>query len=125
MQIDLTVNGKRAGIDAEPRLLLAHALRDYLNLTGTHIGCDTTHCGACTVLLDGVPVGLFQLDPEGRMTLLNPEAARFFRRVSGRGPRRHGRTSHAARLLGRGAFVSDGDRLPAGGPGPLPGGEHL
>ena len=56
MQIDLTVNGKRAAIDAEPRLLLAHALRDYLNLTGTHIGCDTSSCGACTVLLDGVSV---------------------------------------------------------------------
>ncbi|HEX3551308.1 MAG TPA: (2Fe-2S)-binding protein [Candidatus Elarobacter sp.] len=56
MQIDLTVNGKRAVIDAEPRLLLAHALRDYLNLTGTHIGCDTSSCGACTVLLDGVSV---------------------------------------------------------------------
>ena len=56
MQIDLTVNGKRASLDAEPRLLLAHALRDYLNLTGTHIGCDTSSCGACTVLLDGVSV---------------------------------------------------------------------
>ena len=56
MQIDLTVNGRRASLDVEPRLLLAHALRDYLNLTGTHIGCDTTHCGACTVLLDGEPV---------------------------------------------------------------------
>jgi aerobic carbon-monoxide dehydrogenase small subunit len=56
MQIDLTVNGKRTSIDAEPRLLLAHALRDYLNLTGTHIGCDTSSCGACTVLLDGKSV---------------------------------------------------------------------
>jgi carbon-monoxide dehydrogenase small subunit len=56
MQIDLTVNGKRTTIDAEPRLLLAHAIRDYLNLTGTHIGCDTSSCGACTVLLDGVSV---------------------------------------------------------------------
>jgi len=56
MQIDLTVNGKRTSLDVEPRLLLAHALRDYLNLTGTHIGCDTSSCGACTVLLDGVSV---------------------------------------------------------------------
>ena len=56
MQIDLTVNGKRTTLDAEPRLLLAHALRDHLNLTGTHIGCDTSSCGACTVLLDGVSV---------------------------------------------------------------------
>ncbi|HTD32307.1 MAG TPA: (2Fe-2S)-binding protein [Candidatus Elarobacter sp.] len=56
MQIDLTVNGKRTSLDVEPRLLLAHALRDYLNLTGTHIGCDTSSCGACTVLLDGASV---------------------------------------------------------------------
>jgi len=56
MQIDLTVNGKRASFDAEPRLLLVHALRDSLSLTGTHVGCDTSSCGACTVLLDGVSV---------------------------------------------------------------------
>ncbi len=56
MQIDLTVNGKQTFLDVEPRLLLAHALRDHLNLTGTHIGCDTSSCGACTVLLDGVSV---------------------------------------------------------------------
>jgi carbon-monoxide dehydrogenase small subunit len=56
MQIDLAVNGKRTTINAEPRLLLVHALRDYLNLTGTHVGCDTSSCGACTVLLDGVSV---------------------------------------------------------------------
>src|ERR1700730_4069313 len=56
MQIDLIVNGKRASLDAEPRLLLVHALRDALGLTGTHVGCDTSSCGACTVLLDGVSV---------------------------------------------------------------------
>jgi carbon-monoxide dehydrogenase small subunit len=56
MQIDLTVNGKSTSLDVEPRLLLVHALRDFLNLTGTHIGCDTSSCGACTVLLDGVSV---------------------------------------------------------------------
>jgi carbon-monoxide dehydrogenase small subunit len=56
MQIDLTVNGKSASIEAEPRLLLVHALRENLALTGTHIGCDTSSCGACTVLLDGVSV---------------------------------------------------------------------
>ena len=54
--IELTVNGKRATLDVEPRLLLVHALRDALGLTGTHIGCDTSSCGACTVLLDGVSV---------------------------------------------------------------------
>ena len=42
--------------DVEPRLLLAHFLRETLGLTGTHIGCDTTSCGACTVLVDGMPV---------------------------------------------------------------------
>ncbi len=56
MQIDLTVNGKRTSLDVEPRLLLVHALRDNLDLTGTHVGCDTSSCGACTVLLDGVSV---------------------------------------------------------------------
>jgi carbon-monoxide dehydrogenase small subunit len=56
MQIDLTVNGKSASIEAEPRLLLVHALRENLALTGTHVGCDTSSCGACTVLLDGVSV---------------------------------------------------------------------
>ena len=56
MQIDLTVNGKRTSLEVEPRLLLVHALRDNLNLTGTHVGCDTSSCGACTVLLDGVSV---------------------------------------------------------------------
>lgn len=54
--IDLTVNGKRTSLDVEPRLLLVHALRENLGLTGTHIGCDTSSCGACTVLLDGVAV---------------------------------------------------------------------
>jgi carbon-monoxide dehydrogenase small subunit len=50
------VNGEPRSADIEPRLLLARFLRDTLGLTGTHIGCDTTNCGACTVLLDGVPV---------------------------------------------------------------------
>jgi carbon-monoxide dehydrogenase small subunit len=56
MQIDLTVNGEPSSLDVDPRLLLVHALRDRLNLTGTHVGCDTSSCGACTVLLDGVSV---------------------------------------------------------------------
>ncbi|MGA2394421.1 MAG: (2Fe-2S)-binding protein [Candidatus Lustribacter sp.] len=56
MQIDLTVNGTPASLEVEPRLLLVHALRDRLNLTGTHVGCDTSSCGACTVLLDGVSI---------------------------------------------------------------------
>jgi aerobic carbon-monoxide dehydrogenase small subunit len=51
--ITVTVNGKRRKADVEPRLLLAHFLREQLRLTGTHVGCDTTQCGACTVLVDG------------------------------------------------------------------------
>ena len=52
----LTVNGASHRVRVESRLLLVHLLRENLRLTGTHIGCDTTHCGACTVLLDGEPV---------------------------------------------------------------------
>ena len=54
--IRVTVNGMAREAEVEPRLLLVHFLRDVLRLTGTHIGCDTTHCGACTVLLDGKPI---------------------------------------------------------------------
>jgi carbon-monoxide dehydrogenase small subunit len=53
MRIQLSVNGEKHEADVEPRLLLVHLLRENLQLTGTHIGCDTTHCGACTVLMDG------------------------------------------------------------------------
>jgi len=56
MHVNLTINGEQYEADVEPRLLLVHLLRDVLRLTGTHIGCDTTHCGACTVLVDGEPV---------------------------------------------------------------------
>jgi len=52
-RIVVTVNGKRRQADVEPRMLLEHFLREQLRLTGTHIGCDTTQCGACTVLVDG------------------------------------------------------------------------
>jgi len=54
--VAFTVNGKRATLDVEARLLLVHALREALALTGTHIGCDTSSCGACTVLIDGASV---------------------------------------------------------------------
>jgi carbon-monoxide dehydrogenase small subunit len=54
--IEVRVNGTPQEGEVESRLLLVHFLRENLRLTGTHIGCDTTHCGACTVLLDGVPV---------------------------------------------------------------------
>jgi carbon-monoxide dehydrogenase small subunit len=56
MEITFTLNGTEQTLDVEPRRLLAHVIREDLGLTGTHFGCDTTHCGACTVLLDGVPV---------------------------------------------------------------------
>ena len=52
-QVSITVNGKVRKAQVEPRLLLAHFLREQLNLTGTNIGCDTSQCGACTVLIDG------------------------------------------------------------------------
>ncbi len=56
MYIQLSINGEKYEADVEPRLLLVHLIRENLRLTGTHIGCDTTHCGACTVLMDGRPV---------------------------------------------------------------------
>jgi carbon-monoxide dehydrogenase small subunit len=55
-QIKVEVNGAAREAEVDSRLLLVHFLRDTLQLTGTHVGCDTTHCGACTVLLDGTPV---------------------------------------------------------------------
>ena len=55
-KITVTVNGAAQTAEVPSRLLLVHLLRENLRMTGTHIGCDTTHCGACTVLLDGVPV---------------------------------------------------------------------
>lgn len=54
--VALRVNGRPVQLEVEPRLLLVHLLRDVLGLTGTHVGCDTSHCGACTVLLDGQAV---------------------------------------------------------------------
>ena len=52
--LTVTVNGEAREADIEPRLLLVHLLRDVFGMTGTHIGCDTSNCGACTVLVDGV-----------------------------------------------------------------------
>jgi aerobic carbon-monoxide dehydrogenase small subunit len=56
MEVSITVNGERYERDVEPRQLLVHFLRDTLDLTGTHWGCDTSNCGACVVLIDGKPV---------------------------------------------------------------------
>ena len=54
--VSISVNGRSTSRDVEPRTLLVHYLRDHLSLTGTHVGCDTGQCGACTVLLDGQSV---------------------------------------------------------------------
>ena len=56
MKVTVTVNGSQRSADVEPRTLLVDLLRTHFRLTGTHIGCDTSNCGACTVLLDGRPV---------------------------------------------------------------------
>ena len=66
--VTATVNGEERSAEVEPRLLLVHFLRDTLRLTGTHVGCDTSSCGACTILLDGVPVKsctMFAVQAEG------------------------------------------------------------
>jgi len=55
-RIQVDVNGTKREAEVDSRLLLVHFLRDNLQMTGTHVGCDTTHCGACTILLDGTPV---------------------------------------------------------------------
>ena len=68
-RVELVVNGQPRLLDAEPRTLLVHALRDGLGLTGAHVGCDTSQCGACTVLVDGRAVKsctLLALQVEGR-----------------------------------------------------------
>ncbi len=56
MHVSMTVNGRPFSADVEPRTLLVHFLRETLNLTGTHIGCETSYCGACTILVDGKSV---------------------------------------------------------------------
>ena len=67
-EISVTVNGAHRTSDVEPRLLLVEYLRDVLNLTGTHVGCDTSNCGACTVILNGSAVKsctLFAVQADG------------------------------------------------------------
>ena len=56
MQVTVTINGEERSAEVEPRTLLVHFIRDDLDLTGTHWGCDTSNCGACVVLVDGEPV---------------------------------------------------------------------
>src|SRR5678815_4196541 len=70
--IKVTVNGVEHSSEIEPRLLLVHYLRETLRLTGTHIGCDTSHCGACTVVMDGRAVKsctVFAIQADGREVL--------------------------------------------------------
>jgi aerobic carbon-monoxide dehydrogenase small subunit len=72
VKIQVTVNGEPRAADVEPRLLLVHLLREVFRLTGTHIGCDTSHCGACTVLLDGRAVkscAVFAVQADGRQVM--------------------------------------------------------
>jgi carbon-monoxide dehydrogenase small subunit len=56
MNVSMTVNGQQRSGDVEPRLLLVHFIRDVLGLTGTHVGCDTSQCGACTIIMNGKAV---------------------------------------------------------------------
>jgi carbon-monoxide dehydrogenase small subunit len=56
MNVTVTVNGQQRSGDVEPRMLLVHFIRDVLGLTGTHVGCDTSQCGACTILMNGKAV---------------------------------------------------------------------
>jgi len=68
-KVSTTVNGSRREHEVEPRLLLVHYLRDVVGLTGTHIGCDTSQCGACTILVDGKAVKsctMFAVQAEGK-----------------------------------------------------------
>jgi aerobic carbon-monoxide dehydrogenase small subunit len=70
--VHVAVNGRLTQHDVEPRLLLVHYLRETLGLTGTHVGCDTSQCGACTVLVDGRPVkscNLFAVQADGSEVL--------------------------------------------------------
>src|SRR5438270_8952820 len=68
-RIEVTVNGTTHFAEVEPRLLLVHFLRENLSLRGAHVGCDTTSCGVCTVLLDGIPIKsctCFAVQADGR-----------------------------------------------------------
>jgi carbon-monoxide dehydrogenase small subunit len=72
MLVKLSINGEKHEADVEPRLLLVHMIREVLRLTGTHIGCDTTHCGACTILMDGRPVKsctIFAVQAQGKQLM--------------------------------------------------------
>jgi carbon-monoxide dehydrogenase small subunit len=68
VRVKVKVNGKQHEVEVEPRMLLVEMIRELLDLTGTHVGCDTTYCGACTVLMNGLPVKsctLFAVQADG------------------------------------------------------------
>ncbi|MCU7890553.1 MAG: (2Fe-2S)-binding protein [Candidatus Thiodiazotropha sp. (ex Ustalcina ferruginea)] len=68
VSVEITINGSRYQREVEPRLLLVEFIREEVGLTGTHIGCDTSYCGACTVILDGEPIKsctLFAVQADG------------------------------------------------------------
>ncbi len=68
-KIRIKINGAEKEAEVDPRLLLVHCIRDLFGLTGTHIGCDTSHCGACTVILDGMAIKsctIFAVQADGR-----------------------------------------------------------
>ena len=74
-RVTITVNGERRAAEIEPRLLLAHFLRQGLGLTGTHTGCDTTNCGACTVMFDGAPIKsctMLAVQADGKLLAAGP-----------------------------------------------------
>ena len=103
MNVSLTVNGEQVSHDVEPRQLLVHFLRETLDLTGTHWGCDTSNCGACVVLVDGEPVK--------SCTMLAPArtcASRNAAESSAMAPERsaHASGSHAARPASNGTRKS-------------------
>ena len=94
------VNGTRRSAAVEPRTLLVHLLRDQLDLTGTHVGCDTSQCGACTVLLDGKAVkscSVLAVQAEGSKVTT----------IEGLAPRQRA-ASAAAGLLGKARASSAG-----------------
>src|SRR3954462_13102561 len=97
VHVALTVNGERHELDVEPRLLLVHLIRDRLGLTGTHVGCDTSNCGACTVHLDGEAVKSCPVGPS-RPTAARSRRSRAWRAPTGpctRSRRRSGTTTRS------------------------------
>jgi len=113
MHVNVAINGEKHEADVEPRLLLVHLIRDVFRLTGTHIGCDTTHCGACTVLLDGRPVKsctVFAVQAHNRQ-LMTVEGARAGRQAPSAPGRLHGGARAAVRVL-HARHADDEPRVP-------------